>query len=223
MSDTNVDQLSVTRQRLLEAAGEVFAEVGFERATVRDICKKANANVAAVNYHFRDKEGLYRETLKYAHHCAAGANVQAIHELMQAGPSVPAEQKLAVFIRTFLLRVFHPGKAAWFGKLVAQEMSKPTAMLDELVEREIRPRASFLEATIAELIGGEPSRDLVRRCARSVVSQCVFYHLCRPIVQRLHPEQGFEPDDLEVLADHITRFSLHAIRGIASDRKNGAL
>jgi hypothetical protein len=38
------------------------------------------------------------------------------------------------------------------------------------------------------------------------------------MVERLHPEQGFEQADLEVLADHITRFSLHAIKGIAKDR-----
>ena len=210
------EQPAVTRQRLLEAAGEVFAEVGFEKATVRDICKKAGANVAAINYHFRDKDGLYVETLKYAHQCATAENVQAI-EAMRGG-DMPAEQRLAVFVRTFLLRAFHAGKAAWHGKLVAQEMSKPTAMLDQLVKDEIRPRAMFLEATVAELIGGDPPLDLVRRCSRSVVSQCVFYHLCRPMIERLHPEQGFEAADLEVLADHITRFSLHAIAGIAKDR-----
>jgi AcrR family transcriptional regulator len=216
MSSESVDL--VTRQRLLEAAGEVFAESGFERATVRDICKKANANVAAINYHFRDKEGLYRETLKYAHQCAAGENVHAIHQMVSGEISVPAEQRLEIFIRTFLLRAFHAGKGSWYGKLVAQELGKPTAMLDQLVQTEIRPRANFLEATIAELIGGDAPKDLVRRCARSVVSQCVFYHLCKPMVQRLHPEQGFEQADLEVLADHITRFSLHAIKGIAKDQ-----
>jgi hypothetical protein len=91
-------------------------------------------------------------------------------------------------------------------------------LLDHLIKDEIRPRANFLEATIAELIGNDPPQDLVRRCARSVVSQCVFYHLCKPMIERLHPEQGFEMADLEVLADHITRFSLHAISGIAKDR-----
>src|SRR5688572_13661153 len=186
MSIEPLDPQLVTRQRLLEAAGEVFAEAGFERATVRDICKKANANVAAINYHFRDKEGLYRETLKYAHHCATAENLQAVHQMMSGAMQVPAEQRLAIFVRTFLLRAFHAGKAAWHGKLVAQEMSKPTAMLDELVQSEIRPRANFLEATIKELIGGDPPQDLVRRTARSVVSQCVFYHLCRPMVERLH-------------------------------------
>ncbi len=56
-----------TRRQLLEAAGAVFAEAGFRNATVREICHQAGANIAAVNYHFGDKETLYSEVLRYAH------------------------------------------------------------------------------------------------------------------------------------------------------------
>src|SRR4030095_12192205 len=59
-----------TRQRLLEAAGEVFAARGFRAATVREICQRAQANLAAVNYHFGDKERLYAAVLQYTFHCA---------------------------------------------------------------------------------------------------------------------------------------------------------
>src|SRR6266566_7215778 len=59
-----------TRQRLLEAAGQVFADQGYRQATVRDICARADANVASINYHFGDKEKLYSAAVRYAHDCA---------------------------------------------------------------------------------------------------------------------------------------------------------
>ena len=57
-----------TRERLLAAASRVFAEKGFEKATVREICQAAEvSNLAAVNYYFGDKERLYIESVKRAH------------------------------------------------------------------------------------------------------------------------------------------------------------
>jgi hypothetical protein len=50
------------------------------------------------------------------------------------------------------------------------------------------------------------------------VAQCVFYQHCRSVVSRLTPEQKFEPEDLERLTDHITRFSLAALREFAAGR-----
>lgn len=60
-TDTTNDLM--TRERLLEAAEELFVERGYNHVTIRDICKTAGANVAAVNYYFRDKLGLYQEVL----------------------------------------------------------------------------------------------------------------------------------------------------------------
>jgi AcrR family transcriptional regulator len=59
-----------TRQRLLKAAGKVFAERGFRAAAVHDICERARANIAAVNYYFGSKEHLYTAVLQYAFNCA---------------------------------------------------------------------------------------------------------------------------------------------------------
>ncbi len=59
MSEKDVE----TRTRVLTAAARLFAASGFKKVTVREICRAASANVAAVNYHFGDKLGLYREVL----------------------------------------------------------------------------------------------------------------------------------------------------------------
>jgi AcrR family transcriptional regulator len=54
----SLDSHVQTREALLEAAAQVFAELGFRAATVREICQRARANIASVNYHFGDKENL---------------------------------------------------------------------------------------------------------------------------------------------------------------------
>ena len=50
--------MSSTQEHILKAAVELFSEKGFANTTTRDICKHADANVAAVNYHFKGKSGL---------------------------------------------------------------------------------------------------------------------------------------------------------------------
>jgi TetR/AcrR family transcriptional regulator, regulator of cefoperazone and chloramphenicol sensitivity len=55
-----------TRGSIIKAAVNLFAEKGFQGASVRDIVVKARVNQAAVNYHFKSKDGLYLEVLKIA-------------------------------------------------------------------------------------------------------------------------------------------------------------
>jgi AcrR family transcriptional regulator len=52
-----------TRERLLDAAERIFAERGFEGASIRAVTQAAGASVSAANYHFGSKEALLRETL----------------------------------------------------------------------------------------------------------------------------------------------------------------
>ncbi|MEK7684890.1 MAG: CerR family C-terminal domain-containing protein [Verrucomicrobiota bacterium] len=200
-----------TRQRLLEAAGEVFAEVGFRAATVREICQRAGANVAAVNYHFGDKQRLYLEVLRYSYRLALEK-----YPLESGLPTgAPAEERLRAFVRSFLLRIFDKGRLAWRGRLISREMVDPTGALDALVKEEIQPQAEVLSAIVRQLAGRAASEEFIRSCSCSIVSQCVFYHHCQPVICRLFPEQRFGPEEIERLAGHITRFSLAALQQMA--------
>jgi len=198
-----------TRRLLLEAAGAVFAEVGFRDATVREICRRAGANVAAVNYHFGDKETLYLEVLRYTHAKA----LEKYPPLLDVPPDAAPEKRLKAFVCSLLLRIFDKGPTAWHGKLMSREMIEPTGALDSLVEERIRPMASHLSEIIAQILKCPVADERVRLCSLSVVSQCVFYHHCRPVVCRLFPD-GLPQDhkSIDHLADHITKFSLAAMK-----------
>lgn len=204
-----------TRQRLLEAAGEVFAEHGFRAATVRDICQRANVNIAAVNYHFGDKERLYAAVLRYAHRCA----LEKYPPDFGLQKDATAEQRLHAFVRSFLLRILDEGRPAWHGKLMSWEMIEPTSALDALVEEDIRPRAEQLRAIVRALFGRRVSTEQVGLCAMSIVSQCVFHHQARPVIVRLFPQWQYDRKEIERLAAHITSFSLAALTRLSEEKK----
>lgn len=204
-----------TRAQLLEAAAEIFATHGFHTATVRDICLRAGANIAAVHYHFGDKEGLYTEVLHHAYRHA----FEKYPPNLGVTDGAPAEERLAAFVRSFLLRIFAKGPVAWHGRLMAREMIEPTAALDALVREQIRPTAQELSGIVRELLGLGADEELVRLSGMSVVSQCLFYHHCRPVISRLFPKQKYDEADIDELAAHITKFSLASLQQLATKSK----
>lgn len=208
-----VSACAETRQQLLAAAGEVFAEVGFRNATVRAICERAGANIAAVNYHFQDKETLYAAVLRYSQEQALKKYPPALGMPLTA----PPEQRLEAFVRSLLLRMFDEGPIAWHGKLMVREMVDPTPALSRLAKEKFRPLADELNTIVSQLLGCRRHDRRVRLAGCSVVSQCVFYHHCRPVVHYLFPQQKFDARGIEQLTAHITRFSLVALKELARD------
>lgn len=203
----------VARTRLLQAAGEVFAEQGFRSATIRDICARAGTNVAAVNYHFGDKESLYALVLENALQAA----VERFPPDLGVTPASTPEDRLRAFIRSFLLRMLGGGVPEWLFRLMAHEMIEPTRALDPLVERVLRPLFTRLVGIVDELLGSGADPELVRLCARSVVGQCFFYRHAQEVIRRLQPGERIDAERIEALADHIAGFSLAGIR----DRRAG--
>jgi len=203
-----------TRERLLDAAGEVFADRGYEQATIRDICRRAGANIAGVSYHFGDKKALYIEVIAYAHRCAD--EYDPAREA--AGTADPAE-RLRVFVRTFMQRIGHKGRPAWHARLMAREMASPGAALDQVVRSGVRPKFEALQAILRTLNPSLSDRE-VELCACSIVGQCLIYHHARPVLTRLFPTLKLDAREIERIAEHITRFSLAAVA--AAHRRGGA-
>jgi AcrR family transcriptional regulator len=198
-----------TRQRLLHAAGITFAERGFEHATIREICRRARANIAAVNYHFHGKQGLYAAVLTHGAKLALDAFPP--DQGLGAAPSV--DDELQVFIYSFLCRFLDAHqRQSWYARLCAREMVEPTAALDGVVRQIIRPLAEHLEGLVARRLKPRASKALVRRCSLSIVGQCLLHHFHRPVLERLYGPQRHTEADIRRLADHITAFSLAALR-----------
>jgi AcrR family transcriptional regulator len=205
-----------TKARLIEAAGEVFAQYGFRASTVRQICKRAHANIGAVNYHFRDKKGLYAAVFEHTGQLALSKYPPDLGISRNASP----EAKLQAYIRSFLLRLMADGFPAWHGKLIAQEIANPSGVLDLLMENAIRPLYKYLAGIVMELMHekeppDEEYTDTTFLTVHSITGQCLHHHIARHIIEALRPH-GFDPAGIEQIADHITRFSLGGIRALSA-------
>jgi len=78
--------------------------------------------------------------------------------------------------------------------------------LDGLINDVYRPLITQAEDIVRDLMGRNSNDDVVLKCTRSILGQCLYYYHSRPVIQRMTPHQQFEPADIEQLAVHITKF-----------------
>jgi TetR/AcrR family transcriptional regulator, regulator of cefoperazone and chloramphenicol sensitivity len=211
-------EVDTTRERIAEAAGEIFAERGFDGTTVRDICQRAGANIAAVNYYFGDKQRLYVEAVVRAHRWRMEKA-----PLPEWTDATPAETKLADFIRTFIRRVRSGPEDTWHSKLMMREMAHPSAACAELVQSSIRPQFEILLSILRELLPLDVGAERLRLTGFSIVGQCLFYHFADPVIRNLLTSSDYSELDVAKLAEHILDFSLASIGRIARNERKGAV
>jgi AcrR family transcriptional regulator len=196
-----------TRQLLLNAAGEIFAERGFHATTIKDITDRAPASLASVNYHFRDKAELYVEVVRRIAEEATEI-IPPDNEL-----SGDAANRFRQFIQWYCVKSLGRNRPPWEKILLTREMIEPTTALDSLLDTVFRPLNDKLSGLIAELLGVRVNHKKVGLAAASVFGQC-FYHLRHHhIIGRMHPQLGDHPN-ADDLAAHIAEFSLAGLRGI---------
>jgi AcrR family transcriptional regulator len=127
-----VKPAEVTRHALLHHAADVFAEKGFDRASVREITRRADANQAAITYHFGGKDALYREVLKLA--VAALTESSLLDE--NAIDTLPREEAVRLFIRQQVTALLKHDELARYLRIFAWETVAPTRVFLDFVAGE---------------------------------------------------------------------------------------
>jgi TetR/AcrR family transcriptional regulator, regulator of cefoperazone and chloramphenicol sensitivity len=200
-----------TRDRLFEESARLFAAKGFDGVTVRDICKKARANVAAVNYHFGGKSGLYEQVLRAAIQVMQGAT----DEMRKAGEGRPPDEQLEWCVRIFVSKLA-AARESWIHQLMLRELAKPTPAFELVMTHALKPRMVYVRGVIAGIMETDADDPRVGRCLMSVQAQ-LFMLLNTPPAFRI-PTQQLTPERLETMAAHITRFSIAGIREVAAQK-----
>ncbi|MEE4608820.1 MAG: CerR family C-terminal domain-containing protein [Desulfobacteraceae bacterium] len=210
------EPLSGTRERILAAAAEIFGARGFKAATTRQIAEAAGVNVAAINYHFKGKLGLYTEVLE----TLLSEGFARYPADMGLGLETPATQRLEAFIRSFCYRLLGPeGWGGYHGKarLIVKEMADPSPALAEVVARHIQPHKQMLVGIVRELLGPGVPPQAALACAFSIVGQCIYYATAEPLLALLAPDRKHIEARIEELAEHVVAFSLGGMEKIADN------
>ena len=197
-----------TRDRLLKAGREVFAERGVKEATVREICARAGANVAAVNYYFGGKEKLFIAVLADYLHSAQ----ERYPTNMGLAPDAPAFDRLRAYIRSLLLKLAGDGDPLYerLGQLFTAEMIEPSEHFGAVADRYLMPQHMVLLGIVGELMPGADERT-VHLCAAGVLGHCVLFDNFKQLIRRLCPEMALENLGVELVAGFIYEFSLAGI------------
>ncbi len=208
--------LDLTRDKLIEAAGHVFAERGYRGATIRDICRRAGANVAAVNYTFGDKMGLYTEVLRHSVRAAKTAAMSAALD-----SSLSPEDTIRGVIHARLMSLCREARPDWQIRLVMHEFSHPTSAMGRVVDEGMRPIYDRVRKAVGKIIGLPADHETTRLSVNSIVGQILFYTFSWPVLAHLQPELKLTPDQLDRIADHISDFSLTYLKKVGHGKRHG--
>jgi TetR/AcrR family transcriptional regulator, regulator of cefoperazone and chloramphenicol sensitivity len=202
---------AATRGRILNAAGELFAEKGYGDTTVRDICARARVNLASVNYHFRGKENLLAEVARHGFE-SRHAKYAVDHKL--AGLTDPG-RRLRQFIWNMIAPRHDPDLPGWFPDFMARNFQFAHAHVRPLMLRHKTAAQAVLADIVAELMAAPRDGYAVRIAAAGVMG--VVFNYMRPHTEAegRFPEVK-SPRDLERFIDHVYAF---ALGGIASLRQ----
>lgn len=204
-----------TRWRLLQAATEVFAEVGYHAATTREICRRAGVNLASIHYYYGDKAELYREVfrLPFVSEC----NVFATLDITQAS--------LQEALESFFNWLFPPSAEEdpmlhLFLRLHAREEAEPSGVLGDVLAQAFRPNYEKIQTVLCREFGlGKPDVEVDRLSFSMAGLASVYYHGGRTAVDELAPHLIKGKEARVVMVERLVGYAFALIE---ADRKRRA-
>ncbi|MDF3127623.1 CerR family C-terminal domain-containing protein [Kiritimatiellaeota bacterium B1221] len=204
-----------TKERLVDAASEIFSMKGYRETTVAEICEAADANIAAVNYHFGDKLNLYREVWSYLFE--EEARRQPLTEDYEE-PGV--ETWLRVYLRSRIENILDNGFAGRLPRLLHREMGEHTELHEEIFITYLKPHHELVTAAIKQLLGSACTGDQLKLAVHNFMGVHIFLNVGRQKSQ--NPAMGKGPKnrlpEFEDPAELICQLEAFAIGGLLATR-----
>jgi len=202
-----------TKEALLDAAESLFGDRGYEAVGIREIVERANANLAAIKYHFGSKRDLYNETVRrLLERARAGGNIWDLLNGPFADPKEAAEA-LGSFIGLHSLRVLEGGASSLAARLFLMEGIWPSEAFQDVIDEHFKPCMKKLEGVIRAINPAITETEAVT-LANSVMAPMAYQRVYRRIIDSMAPEQQPVETHALGLGNSITSF---VIRGIGAN------
>lgn len=163
----------LTRARILESAGQLAAECGYANMTSKQVCERAHVNMAAVNYHFGSREGLYAAVLAEAHD-----RLFTLERLRQVLAEGTAREKLSRTLDELLAHLHGP--RSWHVRVLAREFFSPAGFVDPFLQEKVHPKARLLRGLLSEITGIPQEASQLDCCIASSMGTCMMLIMLDP-------------------------------------------
>jgi AcrR family transcriptional regulator len=195
------------KDRILNEAEILFAEKGFHAVTVREITRSAKCNLAAVNYHFGNKENLYLEVFKQRWIPRAKRVRAAFQKTVSADNGQEIAEIVHALAHAFLKGPLTDDERLRHAQLMIREMAMPTLARDRLIEEVIQPFFGEVAGRLRPLMGEAFEKEGLMLNIISVFSMVIYFNFARVPVRRVTGEE-YDEKFKEKLVDHIVKFSV---------------
>jgi AcrR family transcriptional regulator len=200
----------LTRERILDEAEALFANRGYHAVSVREITRAAQCNLAAVNYHFGNKQNLYLEVFRSRWLPRTSRLFRNFKiSLKNKGNSSP-NAVVQSLVRAFLEGPLSDDERMRHQKLIFAEFAQPTEAFDLVADQVLKPLFTSLMTDLKAVMPDTAGDQQMALNAFSILAMVLYFNLARPLISRFLDSYE-EVDFKDRLVDHIVEFSLNGI------------
>lgn len=201
------------RTRILQVSERLFAQRGLSCTNVRELAREADVNIAAINYYFGGKDGLYLETLRYSfrHANQLMPRLEALaRRATRKGTAAAARAGIRSYISEFVHLLVFSGEMERHTQLLSRELNNPTPSLSIVIQEFIEPHQRILRNLLVQARPGLGGMQLQLH-VNSIVGQCLLYGQWQPLALHALGRPAVTRDLARKIAAHIANYSLAAL------------
>mgnify|MGYP001041450986 CR=1 FL=1 len=197
----------LTKERILDTAEVLFAQKGYQAVSVREITSAAKCNLAAVNFHFGNKENLYLEVFRSRWVPRAMRVRESFRKSLARQDSLSEAKVVRALAQAFVEGPLSDEERLRHSQLMTREMTQPTEAFEHVAEQVIQPFFKEFADRLASVLTDRLGEEQMLLNIFSIFAMVLYFNFARVAVSRLTGRE-YDTAFRALLVEQITKFSL---------------